>query len=270
MNMPFVHNIIKTDLKIICKGRAETAGMRKSIILIQSLLCSVHNNSDLQKHLLFIMKGMKLMKDMIVNLMNQYVEYGYLVIALLILIENVFPPIPSEVILTLGGFMTTYTNLNVWGVIIFATIGSILGAFVLFGVGRLLSAERLAKLLDGRIGKVLHFKKDDVFKACDWFNNRGKATVLICRCVPIVRSLISIPAGMANMNFWLFLLFTTIGSFLWNIVLVHLGVYAGASWEKIVSGTDVYQTITVVILGIAAVALIIWYIRKRRKDRDIS
>jgi LPXTG-motif cell wall-anchored protein len=208
------------------------------------------------------------MKDIIINIMNQYIQYGYIIIALLILIENVFPPIPSEVILTLGGFMTTYTKLNIWGVIFSATIGSILGAFILYGIGRLLSAERLGKILDGRIGKILHFKKDDVFKACDWFNSRGKATVLICRCIPIVRSLISIPAGMAKMDFGIFLLLTSIGSFIWNTVLVYLGVYAGASWEKIVAGTGVYQTVTIVILGIAAIAAVIWYLRFRKKHSD--
>lgn len=205
------------------------------------------------------------MQDWIIETMNQYEEYGYLIIALLILIENIFPPIPSEVILTLGGFMTTYTNLTTWGVIITATIGSILGAAVLYGVGRLISADRLAKILEGKIGKILRFKKEDVYKACDWFNTRGKKTVLICRCVPIVRSLISIPAGMAKMDFGSFLILTTLGTFVWNIVLVHLGAAAGASWGKIVEGTDVYQTITIVILGLISLALVIWYLRFRKK-----
>jgi membrane protein DedA with SNARE-associated domain len=208
------------------------------------------------------------MKDIIVNIMNQYIEYGYFIIALLILVENVFPPIPSEVILTMGGFMTTYTNLTAWGVIIAATIGSVLGAVVLYEVGRVLSAKRLAKLLDGKIGKILRFKKEDVYKACDWFNKRGKSTVLICRCIPIVRSLISIPAGMAKMDFGIFLVLTAIGSFVWNIVLVHLGVVAGDSWEKIVAGTDVYQTFTILVLGVIALAAVIWYILYRRKNKD--
>lgn len=89
-------------------------------------------------------------------------QFGYIGIALLIAIENIFPPIPSEVILTFGGFMTTYTNLNVWGVIIAATIGSLLGAIVLYGVGRFLSPERLGVILDGKLGQILHFKKEDV------------------------------------------------------------------------------------------------------------
>lgn len=208
------------------------------------------------------------MKEIIINIMNQYKEYGYLIIALLIFIENLFPPIPSEVILTLGGFMTTYTNLTIWGVIIAATLGSILGAVVLYGVGRLLSADRLAKILDGKIGKLLRFKKEDVYKACEWFNRRGKSTVLICRCIPIIRSLISIPAGMAKMEFSIFLILTALGSFVWNIVLVHLGVAAGASWEKILAGTDLYQTITIVVLVLLSIAVVIWYIHYRRKNKS--
>lgn len=128
--------------------------------------------------------------------------------------------------------MTTYTSLHVWGVILSATIGSVLGAIILYGIGRLLSVDLLAKILDGKIGKILRFKKEDVFKACDWFNSKGKKTVLLCRCVPIVRSLISIPAGMAKMKFGIFLVLTTIGSFVWNIVLVYLGAAAGEAWEK--------------------------------------
>lgn len=193
-------------------------------------------------------------------------QFGYIGIFLLIAIENIFPPIPSEIILTFGGFMTTYSNLTIWGVILAATAGSILGAIILYEVGRLLKAERLSKLLEGKIGKILGFKPSDVYKACDWFNTKGKKTVLICRCIPIVRSLISIPAGISNMEFGIFLILTAIGSFLWNIVLVYLGATAGNAWQKIVQGTGVYQTITVVVLGIIAVLVLAWYIKFRKKN----
>ncbi|NLJ97121.1 MAG: DedA family protein [Clostridiales bacterium] len=206
------------------------------------------------------------MQEWIIEIMNQF---GLLGIFLLITIENIFPPIPSEIILTFGGFITTPVDstITIWGVIFSATLGSVFGAIILYGIGTLLSAERLGNILESRIGKVLGFKKDDVYKACDWFNKRGKLTVLFCRCVPILRSLISIPAGMAKMRFDLFMLFTTVGSFIWNIILVHLGAAAGASWEKIVDGTDTYKTITVVVLALIAVAALIWYIKFRQKNR---
>ncbi|MDF2523844.1 MAG: hypothetical protein K0R31_1485 [Clostridiales bacterium] len=204
------------------------------------------------------------MQNWIIEIMNQY---GYIGIALLIAIENIFPPIPSEVVLTFGGFMTTYTGLNVWGVIIASTIGSLLGAVILYGVGRILSVERLGIILDGRLGQLLHFNKEDVYKACNWFNTRGKSSVLFGRCIPVVRSLISIPAGMAKMKLGIFFLMTIVGSFVWNIILVYLGVAAGASWERILAGTDIFTKVTIAVLGVIAVAAVLIFVKKRFIDK---
>ena len=146
----------------------------------------------------------------------------YLGIALLILIENLFPPIPSEVILTFGGFLTTYTNMNLIGVILFSTLGSVLGAVVLYQIGSLVPVFKLEATVEGRLGKLLHFKKEDVSHAVEWFDSKGNYTVFFCRFIPIVRSLISIPAGMAHMHFSKFFILTTFGSLIWNTVLVTL------------------------------------------------
>ena len=207
------------------------------------------------------------MQEWIIEIMN---KFGYIGISLLIAIENLFPPIPSEVILTFGGVMTTQpkSNLSVLGVILAATVGSVIGAIILFGIGRILSAERLGSILDGKIGQLLHFKKDDVFKACAWFNKHGKKTVFLCRCIPIVRSLISIPAGMANMKFGIFIILTTLGSLIWNTVLVNLGVLAGNSYEKIVAGVGVYQTITLAVLALIGILIVVLYIRYRSKEKN--
>ena len=134
------------------------------------------------------------MQYWMISIMN---HYGYLGIALLILIENLFPPIPSEVILTFGGFLTTYTNMNLIGVILFSTLGSVLGAVVLYQIGSLVPVSKLEAIVSGKIGKLLHFKKEDVSHAVEWFDSKGNYTVFFCRFIPIVRSLISIPAGMA-------------------------------------------------------------------------
>lgn len=198
------------------------------------------------------------MQNWIIEVMNQF---GYVGITLLIAIENVFPPIPSEVILTFGGFMTTCTSLTIWGVIIAATIGSLLGAIALYGVGRLLSPERFQNLLEGKVGQILHFKGEDVYKATDWFNHKGKSTVLFCRCIPVIRSVISIPAGMAKMKLGVFCFMTMIGSFIWNIILVYLGVTAGVSWDKVVAGIGMYTNITVVIIGLGVVIAGLFVIR---------
>ncbi|HBM74184.1 MAG TPA: alkaline phosphatase [Clostridiaceae bacterium] len=187
---------------------------------------------------------------------------------MLIAIENIFPPIPSEVILTFGGFMTTYSNLNVWMVILSATVGAVSGALVLYGVGRLIKPEYLKKLLLGKVGKTLHLQPDDIIKARAWFARKGNLTVLFCRFVPIVRSLISIPAGSAKMNLGVFLVFTTIGTAIWNTVLVWLGVLAGESWERIVQYMDTYSTITLLVIAFATFIFGVVFYKRRFKDRE--
>lgn len=206
------------------------------------------------------------MQEWIIQIMNQF---GYLGIALLIAIENIFPPIPSEVILTFGGFMTTCSNLNIWLVILVSTIGSVVGAIILYGIGRLLTPHRLGKIID-KFGRFLRVKREDIQKAEKWFNRRGSLTVFFCRFIPIVRSLISIPAGMAQMNIGKFLLYTTLGTSIWNIILVYLGSFAGENWENIASFIHKYANIVVVFLGVSGVVFVIWLIRRNIKKKKIE
>lgn len=193
--------------------------------------------------------------------------FGYFGVILLILTENIFPPIPSEVILTFGGFMTTYSKLTVPGVVISATLGSTLGAVLLYYIGRLLTPRKLEKILQGKTGKLLHFKPEDVDKALAWFQERGPVSVFICRCVPIVRSLISIPAGMTCMSFKPFLLLTIAGSAIWNILLVSLGAAAGSSWERITEITHTYKETTILIFFVLAGGFLLSLWKKKRKSR---
>ncbi len=199
------------------------------------------------------------LQEWILEIINQF---GYLGVFLLIAIENIFPPIPSEVILTFGGFMTTYSDMRIWAVVIASTLGSIAGALVLYGVGRFLSPERLEQWLDSWIGRLLHFKKGDITSACNWFEKHGNGAVFFCRCVPIVRSLISLPAGMARMPMGLFLILTTLGSLIWNTVLVWLGAAAGASWEMIVGYFGTYSTVTLVVLAIIGLIAALLFFKK--------
>lgn len=200
------------------------------------------------------------MQELIINVMN---EFGYLGVLLLIAIENIFPPIPSEVILPFSGFMTTRSNLTVFGVVVVATIGSIIGAIVLYYVGNLLNRDRLKKLVDGKVGKILHFKFEDIDKAYVWFETKGGIAVLLCRCVPIVRSLISIPAGMSGMNMGVFLILTLIGTLIWNTVLISLGAKAGASWENISAAISEYSHIIKLVIAAIIVFLIGKYFSKK-------
>ncbi len=201
------------------------------------------------------------MENWITDIMSQY---GYIGIFLLIMLENIFPPIPSEVILTFGGYMTTQSAMTPLGVILVSTAGSVAGAIILYWIGLQLDVKRLEKIVD-RWGKVLRLTKADIHKADAWFDKYGIWTVLFCRLIPLIRSLISIPAGMSNMKFGLFLLFTTVGTLIWNTILVSVGAAVGDNWESIVGVMDVYSNIVYVLIVIVGLAVIWWYMQFRKR-----
>ena len=202
------------------------------------------------------------MENWITEVMNMY---GYIGILLLIALENIFPPIPSEVILTFGGFMTTTSNMSIIGVIVFSTIGSVVGAIVLYGIGLLIDVNRLEKIVD-KWGHILRLTSKDIDKANAWFHKFGVWAVFLGRLVPLVRSLISIPAGMAHMNLGMFLLFTTVGSLIWNSVLVSVGAAVGTSWSTIVGYMNTYSNIVLLLLVVFFVLFIILFLRNRMKS----
>lgn len=199
------------------------------------------------------------MENIIIEIME---DFGYIGVFFLIMIENLFPPIPSEVILTFGGFMTISTSLTVLGVVIVATLGSVVGAIVLYWVGTYLNMTRLERFID-KWGKILRLSRKDIYKANAWFEKYGYWTVFFCRFVPLIRSLISIPAGMARMNLGIFILLTTVGTFIWNYVLVSLGAALGDHWDTILYYMDIYSNITYTILTLIGVALLIYLFRRK-------
>ena len=204
------------------------------------------------------------MQEFIIQMMNQF---GYFGVFFLIALENIFPPIPSEVILLFGGFMTTYTKLNVIGVVIASTLGSLLGAIVLYYIGKILNKERLKKIIHGKIGKVLRLKASDIDKADHWFDTKGNKTVFFCRFIPIVRSLISIPAGMSEMPMGKFLIYTTVGTMIWNTVLTVLGNKVGENWEDILLIFENYSHIAAVVLVIIFVVGIYYFYHKKQTSK---
>lgn len=155
---------------------------------------------------------------------------GYFGLAFLVALENVFPPIPSEIILPLAGFNSSKGSMNVLIAIVFATIGSLVGAVILYYVGYFFGENRVRALVN-RWGKWLGFKESDIDKADGWFDKYGGLAVMLCRVVPIVRSLISIPAGLRKMPLLSFMLYTTIGSLTWNTLLIFAGYLLGDNWE---------------------------------------
>lgn len=204
------------------------------------------------------------MQELILEIIEQF---GYFGVLFLIAIENVFPPIPSEVILLFGGFITTYSKLNIIGMVVAATMGSVIGAIILYYIGNIFHKERLKKIVSGRLGKVLMLKPDDIEKADNWFDNKGHKTVFICRFVPLIRSLISIPAGMSEMPMPKFLLYTTLGSLIWNFVLILIGNKVGENWTSITKIFDTYSNVILVMAIIISALLIGIFYKKRLSKR---
>lgn len=205
------------------------------------------------------------MQEIILSIMG---KYGYIGVLLLIMVENVFPPIPSEVILLFGGFMTTYTKLSIFGMVVASTLGSLFGAIILYYIGKIFNKDRLKKIISGKLGKILRLKVSDIDNADNWFDNKGNKTVFFCRFVPLIRSLISIPAGMSEMPMFKFLLYTLFGSLIWNTVLIIVGSVVGENWTKIVNALDTYSHIVVLILLIIVVVGVYLFYKKRSDKKN--
>ena len=191
-------------------------------------------------------------------------KYGYFGSFMLILLENIFPPIPSEVILTFGGFMTTKTSMGVVGVIGMATLGSVAGAVILYGIGSILNEERMIKI--AMKYKILRIKPEDIEKTMNWYRKYEYKTVFFCRMIPIVRSLISIPAGIGKMPLLPFIVLTTIGSLIWNTILVCAGAVLGEAWESILTYLDLYSNFVFLAISIGGGILALYSMKMKRKE----
>jgi membrane protein DedA with SNARE-associated domain len=178
----------------------------------------------------------------------------------------VFPPIPSELILLLAGFNVSEGRFDYVSGVIAATIGSVVGAYFLYGVGRLLDDERMERFLSS-IGRFVGLKKSDVHKGFVWFERYGNYVVLFGRLIPVVRSVVSIPAGGDRMPLGKFTLLTAAGSLIWNMIWMAFGWALGDQWEKAGKWGDYLQYGVVAIVGIGLIALIV---RARRASDDTT
>lgn len=177
--------------------------------------------------------------------------------------ENLFPPIPSEVILPSAGFAAASGSMGLVSAIVWATIGSVVGALALYALGAWFGRARFYSLAS----KIPFVKEADIERAEAWFVRRGPLAVLLGRVVPVVRSLISIPAGIERMKLLPFTLYTAIGSALWNSVLIGAGYALGANWAIVEEWISRYQLI---VFGLAGIALVVWMVRKwtARRSRE--
>jgi membrane protein DedA with SNARE-associated domain len=180
---------------------------------------------------------------------------GYLGVAFLVALENVFPPIPSEIVLPFAGFVASDGDASLIGMIVAATIGSLVGALFLYGVAAWIGPDRLDRFLF-RYGKWFRLTPSDVAKAEEWFDRRRNLAVLICRCIPLIRSLISIPAGFRRMPLGQFVLYTAIGSAVWNTALIGAGYLLRSRWHEVEPVLSWAQYIVVALILVA----IAWYV----------
>lgn len=190
--------------------------------------------------------------------------FGYPGIILVILIENLFPPIPSEIVLPFAGFMTTQGSLTLFGVVVAATFGSVLGALALYGVGVWFGRDRIYWIAR-RYGRWLTVGEQDVQRAEDWFARYGIWTVFFCRMVPVLRSLISIPGGLVRMNLAVFVLYTALGSVIWNLLLSGVGAVLGAAWPAVSRWVNLYQDVVIALLALAVAAFLLYRLASRRE-----
>jgi len=189
---------------------------------------------------------------------------GVLGVAALVALENIFPPIPSELVLLLTGFNVSEGRFGYVEGVLAATVGSVVGAWFLYGVGRLLDEDRLERFL-ATIGKVVGLRRDDVHKGFEWFERHGTAVVLFGRLVPVVRSVVSIPAGAERMPLVRFSLLTAGGSLVWNSVWVGIGWGGGFFAEMAGKWGDAIQYGAV---GLIAVGLVVLVVRARRRRKS--
>ena len=178
--------------------------------------------------------------------------------ALLIALENLFPPLPSEIILPLAGFTASRGTLGFVEVLIWCTAGSVVGAWALYGVGAALGRERTRALMNW----LPLVKIEDVDRTEAWFDKHGRSTVFFGRMIPIFRSLISIPAGVTRMPLPLFTLLTGVGSLIWNTILITAGYVLGENWTRVEGVVGVFSKVVLV----AIVLFLAWWVIKRVRE----
>jgi len=209
-------------------------------------------------------------------------QFGYFGVALLVVIENVFPPIPSEIVLPFAGFVAqqgasavnatagaAQSDTTVIGMMIAATIGSVIGALILYFVSAAIGPERLRGFVE-RFGKWFGVKSADLVRAEEWFDRRSNAAVLVGRCVPLIRSIVSIPAGFRRMKLTSFVVLTAIGSAVWNIALIGAGALLGDQWERVGEYVGVFQWLVIAAVLVFLVRFVVSRLKKRRRQNGLT
>jgi len=187
---------------------------------------------------------------------------GAVGVALLVILENVFPPIPSEIVLPFAGFVAQRGDGSVVVMIFAATVGAVVGAVILYGVSALIGPDRLRAFVV-RFGRWFGVKPTDLERAENWFDRHAVAAVLLGRCVPLIRSVVSVPAGFRRMSIAPFLLYTAVGSLVWNTALIGAGAILGDQWDRVEPYVATLQWVVVGLLVLLVLRFAITKLRHR-------
>ncbi len=209
------------------------------------------------------------MIESIIEWLTKLIESaGYIGVAVAVFVESVFAPIPSPFILPFIGFVSSRTDQSLIISILFATLGAYLGSFPFYFLGRW--GEKAVNKFLKKYGKYLFIEQEEVDKGFEFFDKYGPTIVFTGRLIPLVRSVISFPAGVAKMPFLQFSIYTILGSALWSTVLTVAGYLLGAKWELIIFWLSQYENFVIIIGVLIVVAYIIVKILKRKKSKKIE
>ena len=188
---------------------------------------------------------------------------GYLGVALLVIAENLFPPIPSEIVLPFAGFVARRGDGSVVVMVVASTVGSVVGALVLYAIAAAIGPERIHAFVV-RFGKWFGVKESDMVRAEEWFDRRSNVAVLVGRCVPLIRSLVSIPAGFRRMRFVPFVVLTAVGSAVWNVALIGAGAALGDQWDVVGDYVGIFQWIVILVIVVVVARFLVLKLRARQ------
>jgi len=198
---------------------------------------------------------------------NQWIGYGSILLAMFL--ENLIPPIPSELIMPLGGFYVSQGQLDFLPVVLAGLVGTVIGALPWYGIGRLVNEERLEQWLE-KNGRWIGINPHELARSRNWFNRYGVSLVFWGRLIPGIRTLISVPAGVELMPMTPFLIWTTGGSLIWTLFLTITGFYLGDNYAIIETWispfSSIFKTIIVLIISGSLITLIYKTLRKLIKN----
>lgn len=190
---------------------------------------------------------------------------GYVGIVVTMLIESVFPPIPSELVLPFAGFAAAQGKLTLWGAYVAATFGAMLGAIFWYVTGRTVGEKTINRIV-ARWGKFFGLQVRDVEKAQGWFVNHGRKAVFFGRMIPGVRSLISVPAGLSKMPFWMFMMWSSVGTALWSILLITAGYVLGDHYDQVAHIVDPISKIILIMCVVGFIGFLSYKILTKSKE----